>query len=88
LASFAIKAGLAGARNFFRTHPFFDMVKAQQSVSSFLIRRNTVFPAAIFATPKTQREKAASSPRASRPVSKDEADPWQIHHPYCFTCCN
>jgi hypothetical protein len=52
------------------------MVKVKQSVSTFLIRRNTVFPAAISATPKTQRERAASSPRAWRPVSKDEEDPW------------
>jgi hypothetical protein len=80
LASFAIKAGLAGAPNYFRTHPFFGMVKVKQSVCKFSNRRNTVFPAAICATPKTQREKAESSPRASRPVSKDEADPWQIHH--------
>jgi hypothetical protein len=41
----------------------------------FLNRLITVFPAAICATPKTQREKASSSPRTSWPVSKDEADP-------------
>jgi hypothetical protein len=57
-------------------------------LSKFLNSRITVFPAAICATPKTQREKAASSLRDSRPVSKDEADPWQIRHPHCFICCN
>jgi hypothetical protein len=60
---------------------FCDAVKVQQSVANFAYSRNTVFPAAICDTQKTQREKAASSPRASRPVAKDEADPWQIRHP-------
>jgi hypothetical protein len=33
-----------------------------------------------FCHPKMQRGKPASSPRKSRPVSKDEPDPREIHH--------